>query len=137
LAPCVDIEPNGAKDQKEGCELLWSAGPKPRADRLSQAVAPKLDKHHSRWGWIPLSCLALGDSISHLMHWVILCAKAATGGQPPLMISKNGNFQWLHLLASHASEIEVLKNVVMFCGATLFVAPLLAIYRLDLSPGFF
>jgi hypothetical protein len=38
---------------------------------------------------------------------------------------------------SHASEIEVFKHVVMFCGASLFVALLLATYGLDLSPGFF
>jgi hypothetical protein len=38
---------------------------------------------------------------------------------------------------SRASEIEVLKHVVMFCSASLFVALLLATYGLDLSPGFF
>ena len=36
-----------------------------------------------------------------------------------------------------ASEIEVLKHVIMLCGASLFVALLLATYGLDLSPGFF
>jgi hypothetical protein len=62
-----------------------------------------------------------------------------SGGQPALMISKNEIFLMAALarVLFRASEIEVLKHVVMFCGASLFVALLLATYGLDLSPGFF
>jgi hypothetical protein len=38
---------------------------------------------------------------------------------------------------SRASRNEVLKQVAMFCGASLFVSLLVATYGLDLSPGFF
>ena len=36
-----------------------------------------------------------------------------------------------------ASEIEVLKELVLFCAAGLFVSLLMLTYGLDLSPGFF
>jgi hypothetical protein len=36
-----------------------------------------------------------------------------------------------------ASEIEVLKELVLFCAAGLFVSLLMLTYGVDLSPGFF
>jgi hypothetical protein len=36
-----------------------------------------------------------------------------------------------------ASEIEVFKELVLFCAAGLFVSLLMLTYGLDLSPGFF
>jgi hypothetical protein len=42
-----------------------------------------------------------------------------------------------HLARFSAVEIEILKTLLMLCGAGLFVSVLLATYGLDLSPGFF
>jgi hypothetical protein len=36
-----------------------------------------------------------------------------------------------------ASEIEILKELAMFCGAGLLVSLLAMTYGIDLSPGFF
>jgi hypothetical protein len=36
-----------------------------------------------------------------------------------------------------ASEIEILKHLLMFCGAGLLVSLLAMTYGIDLSPGFF
>jgi hypothetical protein len=36
-----------------------------------------------------------------------------------------------------ASEVEILKQLALFCGAGLTVSLLLAGYGVDLSPGFF
>jgi len=35
------------------------------------------------------------------------------------------------------NDIEILKQLVLFCAAGLFVALLMLTYGLDLSPGFF
>jgi len=35
------------------------------------------------------------------------------------------------------SEVEVLKQLALFCGAGLLVSLLVLTYGLDLSPGFF
>ena len=35
------------------------------------------------------------------------------------------------------SEVEVLKQLALFCGAGLLVSLLMLTYGLDLSPGFF
>jgi hypothetical protein len=36
-----------------------------------------------------------------------------------------------------ALDVEILKQLAMFCGAGLLVSLLLMTYGLDLSPGFF
>lgn len=35
------------------------------------------------------------------------------------------------------NDIEILKQLVLFCAAVLFVALLMLTYGVDLSPGFF
>jgi len=39
--------------------------------------------------------------------------------------------------AFSARDIDVLKNIALFCGAGLLVSLLALTYGLDLSPGFF
>jgi hypothetical protein len=36
-----------------------------------------------------------------------------------------------------ANEVEVLKQLALFCGAALLVSLLMLTYGIDLSPGFF
>jgi hypothetical protein len=40
-------------------------------------------------------------------------------------------------LPKESIEIEILKQLALFCGAGLLVALLMMTYGLDLSPGFF
>ncbi len=37
----------------------------------------------------------------------------------------------------HVNEFEILKQLLLFCRAGLFVSVLLMTYGVDLSPGFF
>jgi hypothetical protein len=39
-----------------------------------------------------------------------------SGGQPPLMISKNGNFKWLHLLASFHTHQKLKYSSTSSCS---------------------
>lgn len=41
-----------------------------------------------------------------------------------------------HALAT-INDVEVLKQLVLFCAASLFVGLLMLIYGIDLSPGLF
>ena len=38
---------------------------------------------------------------------------------------------------STSAEVEILKQIALFCGAGLLVSLLLLTYGVDLSPGFF
>jgi hypothetical protein len=40
-------------------------------------------------------------------------------------------------LPKHTLELEILKQLALFCGAGLLVSLLLLTYGLDLSPGLF